>query len=318
MIGGALAWAARGLPVFPLFEVADGRCACRRPDCAGARRGKHPRVLGGLKVATLDEETIRKWWRFWPHSNIGIRTGAPGIVAIDLDTPAAAAALLQLAAGRPLGGLAIATGRGRQLWYHAPELDDVPSSRELRGIAGLDVRGRGGYVIAPPSRHYSGVEYRVAGGQFEPPPEWLYALLRTRPRLAAPTGPARPPCEGDGTPFGLAVLRRECTELRATGEGGRNRKLNLASYLAGRLVAGGELGEAYVVGVLTDAAEAVGLELAEIVGRDGESGTLWSGLRAGERSPLTEETAPEAMPEKGASRRERIRMAATFEEAFGS
>ena len=150
------------------------------------------------------------------------------------------------------------------------------------------MRGRGGYVVAPPSRHYSGAEYRVLSGELEPLPDFLYAELRTRPPAAGSLAAARPPCEGDGTRFGLAVLRRECEELRAAPEGGRNRKLNLVAYLAGRFVTGGELSEEYAAAEIAHAARDAGLELPEIVGSDGASGTLWSGLRAGQRSPLTE------------------------------
>jgi hypothetical protein len=311
----ALAWVALGLPVFPLFEVVDGRCACRRSECIGATRGKHPRVLGGLKTATCDETTIRKWFgRLWPESNIGIRTGAPGIVALDLDSREAASAFLELVDERPIGGLVIATGRGRQIWWHAPAADDIPNSTALGGIAGLDVRGRGGYVVAPPSRHYTGLEYHVAGGQLDPLPDWLHAELRTRPRATTPIATARPACAGDGTPFGLAVLGRECAELQATSEGSRNRKLNLVSYLAGRLVAGGELSEAYAASEITSAAYAIGLEPVEVIGRDGESGTLWSGIRAGQRSPLTEAAAPDAMPEKAIT----LLAATSAEELFGA
>lgn len=297
----ALGWAARGLPVFPLFEVVDGVCSCRRPDCTGNSRGKHPRVLEGLKSATLDETTIRKWWgrSTWAASNIGIRTGAPGIIALDLDTPAAAAALLELAAGRPIGGLIVGTGRGRQVWLRAPAADDVRNAESWRGIGGFDVRGRGGYVIAPPSRHYSGAEYRILNGTLEPLPGWLYDLLRRRRAEASPSSPRHPACDGEGTWFGTAALRRECAELRATDEGARNRKLNLVSYLAGRLVAGGELDESHAIAEITRAAEDAGLEPFEIVGRDGQSGTLWSGLRSGETRPMRAVDAPDAMPEKG-------------------
>jgi hypothetical protein len=293
----ALVWARLGLPVFPLFEVFEGRCACRRPDCTGARRGKHPRVLGGLTAATLDVTTICKWWSWWPESNIGIRTGSPSIVAIDLDTAPAAAALLERVDGRDLGGLLTATGRGYQLWYLAPDVDDVPNATTLGGIEGLDVRGRGGYVVAPPSLHYSGAEYRIVRGELTALSSFLHVQLRARPRAAAPQTDARAPCKGEGTPFGLAALRRECAELRTTAEGSRNRKLNLVAYLAGRLVAGGELSEAYAAAQIGPAAREAGLESTEISGRDGQGGTLWSGLRAGQRSPLTAETAMVGMPE---------------------
>jgi hypothetical protein len=252
--------------------------------------------LHGLKDATTDAATIRKWFTWWPDANIGLRTGAPGIVALDLDSPAAAEALLELANGRRLGGRMIATGRGRQLWYLAPAADDIPSGTKLRRVDGLDVRGRDAYVAAPPSLHYTGVEYRVLSGELEPLPDFLYVELRARAR-DAPAAAARPPCVGDGTRFGLAVLRRECEELRTTAEGGRNRKLNLVSYLAGRLVAGGEVSAEYAAAEIELAASEVGLDPQEIAGRDGESGTLWSGLRAGQRSPLTALTAPVGMPE---------------------
>lgn len=300
LLEAALAYTREGLPVIPLHTPdSDGRCSClgkSSDECSSP--GKHPRTLHGSKAASVVEAEVRKWWRLWPDANVGVRTGAPGIIALDLDEPAAAAALLDLAAGRPLGGLTIATGRGRQLWYRAAAADDVANHQGWRGISGLDVRGRGGYVVAAPSRHYSGAAYRVVGGQLEHAPDWLYDLLRQRSRPSLPTGPVQPPYAGDGTSFGRTVLRRECGELRVTGEGGRNHKLNLVAYLGGRLIAGGELGEDYAVTEITRAAEDAGLTSTEIAGRDGKSGTLWSGLRSGKTRPLTEKDAPAAMPEK--------------------
>jgi hypothetical protein len=54
----ARAYAAAGLPVFPLYEVlADGRCAC--PAGGGCSSpGKHPRLPRGFHAATSDGETV--------------------------------------------------------------------------------------------------------------------------------------------------------------------------------------------------------------------------------------------------------------------
>ena len=297
----ALAYGARGWPVLPLHTPrADGRCDCQVTDTIECTsRGKHPWTRRGLTDASADEATISRSWRRHRIANIGIRTGAPAIVAIDIDTPAAARALLDLAEGRPLGGLVIATGRGRQLWYIAPVADDVPTRNGWLGVAGLDVRGRGGYVVAPPSLHALGVLYRVAGGCLCPLPDFLYEELRQSPRRLVESAVAPPPlCEGNGTAFGRAVLHRECAELRATGEGRRNHKLYLVARRAGQLVAGGELGEDYARREITRAAIDARLGEREIVGHDGQGGTLGSGMRAGKAEPMTEDSAPTAVPEK--------------------
>jgi hypothetical protein len=66
------------------------------------------------------------------------------------------------------------------------------------GSLKIDVRGDGGYVIAPGSTHASGVVYREAGQWDDPPdrippfcPEWL-ATTTTDAVPARPTLPARP------------------------------------------------------------------------------------------------------------------------------
>lgn len=56
-----------------------------------------------------------------------------------------------------------------------------------------------------------------------------------------------------GTPYGLAALRRECDELAATPEGGRNDQLNRAAFNLAQLAAGGALDEHAARQALTDA-----------------------------------------------------------------
>jgi|GEM_PF-1507030 len=100
---------------------------------------------------------------------------------------------------------------------------------------------------------------------------------------ARKNGSAEPVPAGGGGPsrYGLAALEREAARVRAARVGTRNSALNEAAFCLGQLVAGGELPDTLVVSVLTDAAQAVGLETREI------EATVRSGLAAGEAQPRT-------------------------------
>ena len=80
----ALAYAARGWRVFPLFPIVDGRCGCGR--ACGTKPGKHPALKGWTTRATTDEATIRDWWTKRPNAGIGIATGRESaLIVIDVD-----------------------------------------------------------------------------------------------------------------------------------------------------------------------------------------------------------------------------------------
>ena len=84
LLDAALAYANRGLPVFPLQSCANGLCSCGDADCDSP--GKHPRNANGLTGGTCDPERIVPWWEMWPDSNIGLVTGeVSGITVVDVD-----------------------------------------------------------------------------------------------------------------------------------------------------------------------------------------------------------------------------------------
>jgi len=154
----ALQYAGRGWHVFPLHSMRDGRCTCGH-DC-GKNAAKHPRIKGGFKAATTDARQIEAWWRKWPDANIGIATGAvSGIVVFDIDGADGLATLRSLVARDGLlpRTETVKTARGWHLFFAMPcPYTPIPCSTG----DGLDVRGDGGYVVAPPSRHASGHVYR--------------------------------------------------------------------------------------------------------------------------------------------------------------
>jgi putative DNA primase/helicase len=153
----ALAYASRGIHVFPLHSIRNGRCTCNR-DC-GKNAAKHPRVTGGYKVATIQAGQISTWWSKWPDANIGIATGAiSGIVVIDIDGPQGLATLQEFVSKHgPLPHTAtVRTARGWHRYFRIPAGKVIPCSTGT----GLDVRGDGGYVVAPPSVHATGAVYR--------------------------------------------------------------------------------------------------------------------------------------------------------------
>jgi hypothetical protein len=83
LLHAALSFAKEAHPVFPVHSPKDGSCSCHRPDCPSP--AKHPRTRHGVYDATTDEAHIRRWWRRYPKSNIGLATGSPLLVVLDVD-----------------------------------------------------------------------------------------------------------------------------------------------------------------------------------------------------------------------------------------
>ncbi|MCR9272545.1 MULTISPECIES: bifunctional DNA primase/polymerase [Mameliella] len=158
----ALEYAQRGWAVFPVHGIVDGRCTCGSDDCKSP--GKHPVFPGGFKNATTDGETIRDWWSQVPDANVAIATGeASGIFVLDVDIGAdksgeRSLAELEERIGRLPAEAVVRTGSGGLHFYFAMPSAPIRSSASRLGL-NLDVRGTGGYVVAPPSKHISGNNY---------------------------------------------------------------------------------------------------------------------------------------------------------------
>jgi hypothetical protein len=119
--------------------------------------------------------------------------------------------------------------------------------------AGIDVKGDGGYVLAPGAVRNDGTFYdTVAGwpdlveafiaGTIPELPDWLIGLIEA-PRhiepLRGPSVEAMPISDYRARAWGLGALDGEAGKLAATGVGGRNNALNSVAFtLAGKSVSG--------------------------------------------------------------------------------
>jgi uncharacterized protein YdaU (DUF1376 family) len=177
LLSAALEYAARGWCIFPLHSIGSGQCTCHKHDCK--RKGKHPRTRNGLKDATDNVEVINGWWGKWQDANIGLLTGAEsGFIVLDVDDKDGvygSESLQRFSEDYGWNGqtLMSITGNGRHLLFQHP---GQPIKNSASTVApGLDVRGEGGYIVAPPSVHFTGKQYRWQDPA-EPIaelPEWL-------------------------------------------------------------------------------------------------------------------------------------------------
>lgn len=195
----ALGYAAHGWLVLPVHTPLPEGCSCGA-DC-GASAGKHPRTLHGLKEASRNPDQLWQWWQRWPDANVGIRTGREsGLVVLDVDVRHGGEVSLETLEATfdrlPSTLTAHSGGGGRHLYFQHPG-QHIPNSVQLGGYAGLDVRGDGGYIVAPPSLHQSGQRY-VWEDASRPPavlPRWFCEVLTLpgRPERSVPPIPRRPP-----------------------------------------------------------------------------------------------------------------------------
>jgi hypothetical protein len=184
----ALVYAKRGWKVFPLWNRKGDKCGCGDPDCDN--QGKHPIPAAaphGFKDATSEQKTIKKWWKRYPDAGIGIATGKmSGIVVIDIDLKKGKDGTLVLGKLLPkLGPLpdtktARTPSGGLHRYYCYAE--GIGSSNGKWG-AGLDVKGDGGYVVAPPSHDL--YKWVNRGGRAELPDAWIEHLRGKKPATKA-------------------------------------------------------------------------------------------------------------------------------------
>lgn len=217
MLDGALALAARGWRVFP--------CEAR---------GKVPITKNGVKDATDDPAQIVAWWTRTPDANIGLACGLE-VVVVDFD-------------GDELPDvphtLTVKTGRGRHI-YLDPCGETYTNRAHLSGLA-VDVRGAGGYVIAPPSVHPSGLVYEWAvEAPLAPVPQaWRSVMLKALPVGPAPVIPRGPV----GDAFDRARRYLAAIPPAVSGAGGHAQTFMAASAM----VLGFDLSEADALTLMTE------------------------------------------------------------------
>ena len=174
----ALEYARRGWSVLPL-----------------APRSKVPAVRGGRGVhdATRDSEQLVRWWTALPSAGVAVACGRPsaGLIVLDVDPRNGGDESLHDLQGLH-GGLPptprVLTGGGGEHYYFRLPMSELAAVGASLG-PGLDVKADGGYVVAPPSIHPSGVRYRWALAALlsatpiaELPRQWLAPALRTTTR----------------------------------------------------------------------------------------------------------------------------------------
>jgi putative DNA primase/helicase len=299
----ALDYARAGYRVFPLWPVNEhGECCCPKGwECT--RAGKHPKDEGWKDRATTDPP----WWRklaegeynpvnWYPQANLGV--ALDDTFALDMDPDNNGDVTLtqiqeRLGKGFEMPAtIIVQTGSGGRHFYFLQPGDTKIGNPKFR--RGLDIKGRGGYLVAPPSISGKGPYAFVDKHDLKPapPPAWLTDAIaegekqqRGEPSRLSPGAVPNPKMRA----YRKAALERNARELAGAPGGERNNTLNKCAYALGQLAAYGITAEDECREVLYAAAEACGMHFAG----DGVKATFDSGWRSGMAEPFWPDWAEE-------------------------
>lgn len=106
------------------------------------------------------EEELEEWWTKYPDANVAIITGKiSGLAVVDADSQVGMEWIDKHCTKTTVYSK---TGKGKHAYYLYPYHTDIKNA--VRIAPDVDVRGEGGYVIAPPSIHANGTKY-----------EWIFS-----------------------------------------------------------------------------------------------------------------------------------------------
>ncbi|MFJ2753592.1 bifunctional DNA primase/polymerase [Streptomyces sp. NPDC087297] len=298
-------------------------CSCLRAD----------RWCHGFHAATLDHSRIERWWTSNPAMGVGVACGPAGLVVIDIDVrtselPSRERLLPGISVGDTVDLRGLRTGfhslavlaalrgevspadadstlrvqtpsGGMHIWYRATDGRrwQCSTGSGKRALAWqVDVRGHGGYIVAPGTRTPAGT-YRPLGvvRQPAPLPAWLAHELQRTGHLPAPrtsTPRTIPPrarqavlAAGGGSDKTSRLLNALIADVAACAQvpegAGFTEKLNRAAYSLGGLVAAGHLTDSHAQEALREVA------LAARPSQEQRSAQIIrSGMAAGAKRPL--------------------------------
>jgi hypothetical protein len=288
----ALGLAAAGLPVFPAG-----------PD-------KRPLLAGWQEKASSEERQIRKWWDSYPTALPAIVVGRAGLVVIDCDRHPGGNDGIQAfnrllsANGGSLAAVPMTktANGGAHLFFKQPDGEPLGNGRgELPD--GIDVRGVGGFVIAPGAVLPDGKQWRAVNGRplladafmaatIPELPQWLANIIRPNRQpngrgideyaldLAdMPEANSSLRCQA----YAAAALQGAAAELGAAPSGKRNATLNAVAFRLGRMIERSWIDEKTVANALLGACD-TNKYLREH-GHRATMKTIESGIEAGRKEP---------------------------------
>jgi Bifunctional DNA primase/polymerase, N-terminal len=250
-------------------------------------------------LSTTDAQIIAGLWVRYPGALPAIDLRKSGLIVLDGDRHHAevdgVAALRELVKQHRIGmrhvPIAHTPRNGVHLYFgNTAEL----GCRKGALPPGIDVKGSGGFVLAPGTTLPDGRTYRPAGpcllnavraGGAPPLPDAIAEIINTS-RYTAPEAPnGGPPCsDRRAKAYASAALTGCAADLAAMAKNtGRNMALNASAFRLGRMVANGWLDHSEVVHQLRRAADACGLMTED--GPRSVDKTITSGLNAGLRNP---------------------------------
>lgn len=278
ILAAALEYNQRGLAVIPI------------------KRADKTALVGwrGFQLSRPTDDQILEWFAEYPGANLAIITGSvSGIVVLDIDSPEG----LRIAKANGLPKTpAVKTGKGWHLYFKHP---GAKLPNWVKKIQDIDLRGDGGYVVAPPSIHENGAIYSwvpdTADLPFADLPSWVIDLAHPpRPEPAfqqEATLITRPRA------YAEAALASASSRVANAQQGTRNDTLFRETSDLGKLLGGNfPIDRATIEREMFNAALSAGLT------QDEAFKTIASALEHGLTQPRTIEDIPPAPPRPNGSK----------------
>jgi hypothetical protein len=198
----ALAFARNGHAVFPVNWPVEHnghpRCSCgsdsRGRPCTNPAKHPYGKLApNGILSATTESGVAKHWFGLLaPQANLGVTTDR--LVVIDIDPRHGgdeSFAALEREHEIPPTWRVLTGGGGEHIIFACPDgvaiANVVAAQMDSPPLGpGIDVRARGGYIVAPPSRHISGrpyaweVDHHPQDVPLAPAPDWLITRLKAR------------------------------------------------------------------------------------------------------------------------------------------
>lgn len=238
-------YCSRHMDLLPVYEVTPNGCACGEAVCRPKNWGKHARINWGAG-ATSNFELVVHWHERWPTSNWAWALKDHFVIDIDPRNGGFNPEHIHEEWGNALGfelpetWMATTGGGGLHLVFRQPNGRDAIRNGRLilpsgQRLAGVDVKGQGGYVLVHPSNHrlgaYGWMEFKEP---IEPPDELLELIDRKAFKPTAQRGSGLGDGTGHGDESGFDIGRWINEASEVPGGGQREWLLSGIGWMANR------------------------------------------------------------------------------------